>query len=89
MPDRRGNLTFAEVLLDLAEQPDRLLELEDAESRDAKIALLREWYPGVFASAARAAFVTNNLKSIRLTIESDYAASDSQTIRVTFVVVTF
>jgi hypothetical protein len=88
MPDRRGNLTFAEVLLDLAQQPDRLLELEDAESRDAKIALLREWYPDLFTSG-REAFLTNNLTQIRLTIEGDYAASDSQTIRITFVVVTF
>jgi hypothetical protein len=88
MPDRRGNLTFAEVLLDLAQQPDRLLELEDADSRDAKIDKLRTWYPEFF-TPGREAFLTNNLTQIRVTIEGEYAASDSQTIRVTFVVVTF
>jgi hypothetical protein len=88
MPDRRGKLTLAEVLLDLAQQPDRLLELEDAVSRDGKIELLREWYPDLF-TPGREALLRNNLRQIRLTIEGDYEASDSHTIRITSAIITF
>jgi hypothetical protein len=88
MPDNRGKLTLAEVLLDLAQQPDRLLELEDALSRDGKIQLLSEWYPDLI-TPGREALLKNNLSQIRLTIEADYAASDSHTIRITSVIITF
>lgn len=88
VPDPRGKLTIAEVLLDLAQKPERLLDLEDAASKEAKIDLLREWYPDVF-TPGREALIRNNLTQIRLVIESDFAASDSHTVRITFVTITF
>jgi hypothetical protein len=88
VPDLRGHLTLAEVLLDLAQMPDRLLELEDAASTDEKIELLRNWYPSLF-TRGREALIRNNLKQIRLVIEADLAASDSHTHRITFVTITF
>jgi hypothetical protein len=88
VPDPRGKLTIAEVLLDLAQKPDRLLDLEDAASKEEKIELLREWYPDVF-TPGREALIRNNLTQIRLVIESDFAASDSHTVRITFVTITF
>jgi hypothetical protein len=88
VPDLRGNLTLAEVLLDLAQKPDRLLELEDAASKDEKIELLRRWYPDLFTSG-REALIRSSLTQIRLVIEADLAASDSHTVRITFVTITF
>jgi hypothetical protein len=37
----------------------------------------------------REALIRNNLTQIRLVIESDFAASDSHTVRITFVTITF
>jgi hypothetical protein len=89
MPDLRGNLTLAEVLLDLAQQPERLLELEDTPTKEEKIALLEGWYPDYFRAPGRRAFVENNIQQIRLAVEADYEASPGRTIRVMSVVITF
>jgi hypothetical protein len=89
MPDLRGNLTLADVLLDLAQQPDRLLQLEDTLEKEEKVALLSEWYPDYFSAAGRRAFVEDNLQQIRLTVEADYEASPGHKIRITFVIITF
>ena len=89
MPDLRGNLTLAEVLLDLAQQPERLLDLEDAPSKEQKIALLEEWYPDYFNALGRKAFVDHNLRQIRVAVEADYEASPGHTIRITFITITF
>lgn len=89
MPDLRGNLTLAEVLLDLAQQPERLLELEDTTGKEEKIRLLSEWYPEYFASAGRSAFVENNIRQIRVAVEADYEASPGHTVRIMSVIITF
>jgi hypothetical protein len=89
MPDLRGNLTLAEVLLDLAQQPERLLDLEDTATKEEKIALLSGWYPEYFRAAGRRAFVENNIRQIRLIIEADYEASPGHTIRILSVYITF
>jgi hypothetical protein len=89
MPDLRGNPTLAEVLLDLAQQPERLLELEDTLEKEAKIELLSEWYPEYFRAAGRRAFVENNIRQIRVAVEADYEASPGHTIRIMSVVITF
>ena len=89
MPDLRGNLTLAEVLLDLAQQPERLLELEDTATKEEKIALLEGWYPDYFRAAGRSAFVENNIRQIRVIIEADYEASPGHTIRIMSVYITF
>jgi hypothetical protein len=89
MPDLRGNLTLAEVLLDLAQQPERLLELEDTPEREEKVRLLSDWYPEYFRSAGRSAFVEDNIRQIRVIIEADYEASPGHTIRIMSVYITF
>ena len=87
VPDPRQ--TLAEVLLDLAQNPDRLLELEDTVEKEQKVALLSEWYPNYFSAAGRRVLVEENLRQIRLSVEADYEASPGHTIRITWVIITF
>lgn len=89
MPDLRGNLSLADVLLDLAQQPERLLELEDTLGKEEKIALLSDWYPDYFTAPGRRAFIENNIQQIRLAVEADYEASPGHTVRIMSVIITF
>jgi len=81
-------MTLAEVLLDLAQQPERLLELEDAEDPAAKTALLEAWYPGLVIGGRRT-LVTEHLHQIRVSIEADIVASDGHTVKITWLIITW
>ena len=82
-----GKMSLAEALLDLAQHPERIRELEDVERGD-RLGLLEGWYPGAF-SGGRRELLESGLKQIRLRIEADVAASNPHTHSITFTIITF
>jgi hypothetical protein len=89
MPDAPGRWTITEVLLDLAQHPDRVLALAEAPDANARQKLLEQYY-GKLISRGGKALIKGNLKQIRVEVEAHFEFSDPKTVvKVTFAVVTF
>jgi hypothetical protein len=86
--DHDSRLTLAEILIDLAKDPDKLFQLQDAATPEEKLAVLRSFY-GERLTAGHERLFQENLRQIRVKVEADVAASDPHTHSITWFIITW
>ena len=86
--ERDSRLTLAEILIDLAKDPQKLFVLQDAETPEAKLEVLRSFY-GDRITVGHERLLRENLRQLRFKIEADVAASDPHTHSITWFIITW